>query len=157
MNSTFPVITMDARRQHVRSLLEEMTILPEQYSLDTTESVALFIEERNRKYRQILQYLVENWNKPRLTKEVTRQGHQYFNQKPYTLAKNNFSMALDMLDQTNDNWYPMVTLALVLSLGDRGVSGDAAHFPSYGREFDKFYRKFGAIAVRALALETRRT
>lgn len=155
---------MNAYRQHVRSLLEEMALLPQQYSRDTFDPITDYLAAREGKFREIAEYLVANWEKPELTQEVLEQGREYFRlpsyseqvldsyQTLYTLASIDFARALARLDEIDDNWYPVAAVQIILGLGHiaprRGVDQVCTReVTSDSEAFEMVYRKFGYMVI----------
>lgn len=155
---------MNAYRQHVRRLLEEMALLPEQFSRDTFDPITDYLAAREEKFREIAEYLVPNWEKLKLTKEVLRQGREYLrlpsyseqvldsHQTLYDLASMDFTRALARLDEIDDNWYSVAAVQIVLGLSRiaprRGVNQVCTReITQDSLAFEIVYRKFGYMVI----------
>ena len=153
---------MNAHRQHVCRLLEEMALLPQQYSRDTFDPITDYLAAREGKFREIAEYLVANWGNPELTQEVLEQGREYFihpkkqvlnnYQTLYALASVDFAATLARLDEIDDNWYPVAAVQIILGLSHiaprRGVDQVCAREITQDSEaFEVVYRKFGYMVI----------
>ena len=152
---------MDARREHISSLIRELFLLPEQYSRDTFDPITDYLLARDSKFGEITDYIVKHYDVPELTPEVLKQGREYHKGNSwgaglYTQAKQDLEGALARVCEYDDNWYPVFVVSVALAIDNKAPRRGVEQ--SCGRDFSisvipgfcQMHEKFGYMMVSLL-------